>query len=67
MDDIGNWGEPLGVVSLVVEGALLALATACFLHAYRQASSPDRAYPAAEVGAVPPQRAAAATDAPVSR
>jgi hypothetical protein len=25
-DDIGNWGEPLGVASLVVEGALLALA-----------------------------------------
>ena len=25
-DDIGNWGEPLGVVSLVVEGILLILA-----------------------------------------
>ncbi|MEU1626378.1 hypothetical protein ABZ746_13840 [Streptomyces sp. NPDC020096] len=24
-DDIGNWGEPLGVLSLVVEGLLLAL------------------------------------------
>jgi hypothetical protein len=27
-DDIGNWAEPLGVVSLVVEGILLILATA---------------------------------------
>ena len=25
-DDIGNWAEPLGVVSLVVEGILLILA-----------------------------------------
>ena len=25
-DDIGNWGEPLGVASLVVEGTLLLLA-----------------------------------------
>lgn len=25
-DDVGNWGEPLGVVSLIVEGALLLLA-----------------------------------------
>ena len=25
-DDIGNWAEPLGVVSLVVEGVLLILA-----------------------------------------
>ncbi|MGH3550909.1 MAG: hypothetical protein ACRDQU_22865 [Pseudonocardiaceae bacterium] len=27
-DDIGNWAEPLGVVSLVVEGILLILAAA---------------------------------------
>jgi hypothetical protein len=27
-DDIGNWAEPLGVISLVVEAALLALAIA---------------------------------------
>ncbi len=27
-DDVGNWGEPLGVLSLVVEAALLALALA---------------------------------------
>lgn len=25
-DDIGNWAEPLGIVSLVVEGVLLLLA-----------------------------------------
>lgn len=25
-EDVGNWGEPLGVVSLVVEGVLLVLA-----------------------------------------
>jgi hypothetical protein len=28
MDDRGNWGEPLGVASLVVEGVLLVLAVA---------------------------------------
>jgi hypothetical protein len=27
-DDIGNWAEPLGVLSLVVEGVLLLLALA---------------------------------------
>lgn len=26
MDDIGNWGEPLGIASLFVEGSLVALA-----------------------------------------
>jgi hypothetical protein len=25
-DDIGNWGEPLGIASMFVEGALIALA-----------------------------------------
>ncbi|MGC1731527.1 MAG: hypothetical protein WA731_02475 [Pseudonocardiaceae bacterium] len=25
-DDIGNWAEPLGIISLVVEGILLSLA-----------------------------------------
>ena len=25
-DDVGNWGEPLGVISLIVEGVLLVLA-----------------------------------------
>lgn len=25
IDDIGNWGEPLGVASLVVEGAMIVL------------------------------------------
>jgi hypothetical protein len=27
MDDIGNWGEPLGIASLFVETSLVALAT----------------------------------------
>jgi hypothetical protein len=27
-DDIGNWGEPLGIASLFVEGSLVALSTA---------------------------------------
>jgi hypothetical protein len=30
-DDIGNWGEPLGVISVVVEGVLLILAAASLL------------------------------------
>jgi hypothetical protein len=34
--DIGNWGEPLGVASLFVEGAVVALST----YAYRAASKP---------------------------
>ena len=29
MDDRGNWGEPLGVASLVVEGLLILLSLAC--------------------------------------
>ena len=28
-DDRGNWGEPLGVASLVVEGLLIILSLAC--------------------------------------
>lgn len=30
-DDIGNWSEPLGVTSLVVEGLLLIIAMSCLL------------------------------------
>jgi hypothetical protein len=30
-DDIGNWTEPLGVASLVVESALLVLSAACLV------------------------------------
>ncbi|MGH3671361.1 MAG: hypothetical protein ACRDSH_12110 [Pseudonocardiaceae bacterium] len=30
-DDIGNWTEPLGVISLAVEGVLLVLAASCLL------------------------------------
>ncbi len=32
-DDIGNWAEPLGLLSLVVEGLLLALALAALAYA----------------------------------
>jgi hypothetical protein len=30
-DDIGNWTEPLGVISLVVEGVLFIIAMSCLL------------------------------------
>ena len=30
-DDIGNWTEPLGVISLAVEGILLIIAMSCLL------------------------------------
>src|SRR3954454_12771137 len=33
--DIGNWGEPLGVVSLVVEGLAVALAIWALTDSYR--------------------------------
>lgn len=35
-DDIGNWGEPLGVASLFVEGVVLAVSG----YAYRAAAKP---------------------------
>ncbi|MGH3845841.1 MAG: hypothetical protein ACRDS0_31130 [Pseudonocardiaceae bacterium] len=37
-DDIGNWTEPLGVVSLVVEGVLLVVAVAALLTSRRRAA-----------------------------
>jgi hypothetical protein len=36
-DDIGNWAEPLGVVSLVVEGILLVITAATILGTSREA------------------------------
>ena len=36
-DDIGNWTEPLGVISLVVEGVLFILAAAALLTSRRPA------------------------------
>ncbi len=36
-EDIGNWGEPLGVVSLVVEGVLLVLSVAMLTTAWARA------------------------------
>ena len=38
-DDRGNWGEPIGVASLVVEGVLIALSLACAA----SLRTPDRA------------------------
>jgi|tagenome__1003787_1003787.scaffolds.fasta_scaffold20959768_2 hypothetical protein len=37
MDDIGNWTEPLGLASLVVEGMVVATGTGAFLAARRAA------------------------------
>ena len=46
MDDRGNWGEPLGVASLVVEGILILLSLACAAQLRSStrtgSSSPDR-------------------------
>jgi len=55
MDDRGNWTETLGVVSLVVEGALLALAVAQFVR--------SRAVPVNEAyaGELPKQRVESAS------
>jgi len=36
-DDVGNWTEPLGVVSLVVEGVLFILASAALFTGRRRA------------------------------
>ncbi|MEU7422894.1 hypothetical protein [Streptomyces sp. NPDC040750] len=36
-DDIGNWTEPLGLVSLAVEGALLLLSVPLFVRSLRPA------------------------------
>jgi 4-amino-4-deoxy-L-arabinose transferase-like glycosyltransferase len=35
-DDVGNWGEPLGVFSLVAEAILIVLAVTFFLRSIRQ-------------------------------
>ncbi|MFH8336372.1 hypothetical protein [Streptomyces sp. AM6-12] len=35
-DDMGNWTEPLGLVSLAVEGALLLLSIPLFFHSWRR-------------------------------
>lgn len=40
MDDIGNWSEPLGVASLVVEGAMVFLSAAMLR--LRHLSAPGR-------------------------
>jgi hypothetical protein len=62
MDDIGNWSETLGLVSLFVEGALLALAATLFVRAVRtQLSGLTPAYPQGSTAGLPSQRAEAAT------
>lgn len=38
-DDVGNWTEPLGVVSLIVEGVLFLLAAATLLAGRRRAGA----------------------------
>lgn len=37
MDDIGNWGEPLGVASLIVEGLMVVLSVAMLSRRSRKA------------------------------
>jgi hypothetical protein len=64
MDDIGNWSETLGLVSLFVEGALFALAAPLFLLGVRtQPSRRVPAYPRGDTAGVPSQRLEAATEA----
>lgn len=40
-DDIGNWSETLGAVSLVIEGALVVLALVVLLHVLSRRSAAD--------------------------
>jgi hypothetical protein len=42
-DDIGNWTEPLGIISLLVEGLLLILAATCLLSSRHRAAQPPAA------------------------
>jgi len=44
MDDRGNWGEPLGVASLVVEGVLILLSLACAAQLRPSASTRSSSY-----------------------
>jgi hypothetical protein len=70
MDDRGNWSEPLGVVSLVVEAALLVLAAALFLRTASmrtQSSAPARAYPRGDTSGLPTQSTEVATESGVLR
>jgi hypothetical protein len=50
-DDIGNWGEPLGIASLFVEGSLLALVGAV-LTARRESPRRSVALPLRRAGVV---------------
>jgi LytS/YehU family sensor histidine kinase len=67
MDDIGNWTETLGLESLVVEGALFALAATLFLRAVRtQPSGLVSAFPRGDTAGLPSQRHEAATEARIA-
>ncbi|HEY3018890.1 MAG TPA: hypothetical protein VGJ32_01795 [Solirubrobacteraceae bacterium] len=50
-DDIGNWGEPLGIASLFVEGALVALSGGVL--ALRAGAAPAEARPARRARRMP--------------
>src|SRR4051812_30268609 len=68
MDDIGNWSETLGVVSLFVECALSLLAAPLFLQAVRpQPAVLVPAYPRGETSRLPAQRAETAIQERASR
>jgi hypothetical protein len=62
MDDIGNWSETLGLVSLFVEGALFALAASLFVRAVRSQAGLVPAYPQGDAAGFPSQRAEVATE-----
>src|SRR3954453_21158016 len=62
MDDIGNWSETLGLVSLFVEGALFALAAALFVRAVRSQPGLVPAYPQGDAAGFPSQRAEVAAE-----
>lgn len=69
MDDIGNWTETLGLVSLVVEGVLFVLAAALFLRAASmrtQGTVPAPAYPRGDTSGLPTQSRESATDSRVA-
>jgi len=51
-DDIGNWGEPLGIASLFVEGALVTLAGAVLSAVRLPAGAESRSRLAARLEAV---------------
>lgn len=49
-DDMGNWGEPLGVFSLIAEAILIVLAVSFFLRTLRQSAPEARLVTSASSG-----------------